>query len=192
MSTSAKPQRIFLSYAREDKRHVEKLAMFLKDSGHLVWWDQEIHAGIDYRQEIAEQLRTSEPQAVLMADTTQENQGRIPLHSNDRKQEVLVTVTRLPTHNNVRLGRETELQALKEKGAVANYLGPSKDSNWSDWYVISGITAEGKEFYFRRWFTDKDVVSVEFEYTADKIGLYNDVIGAMTTGGRFQIDTEKH
>lgn len=323
MTTQSRSKRVFISYSREDKKHAKKLADFLLSSGHTVWWDQEIHAGSDYREEISKELRSAEkviviwtshsikstfvideaqranherklipvtmdvseppmgfghlhsvsaidlesefpailaavesrpapnqaqslrklnrqkklliasviglaaiigtlfitfrpesstslkelnpdldytwyyseslgvrfpyPQAVLMVDSTHENEGRIPLHSRDREEEVLVTVSRLPSHNNPRLGRRSELHKLKEEGATVNYLGPSNESNWDDWYVISGITKDGNEFYLRRWYTDRDVVSIEFDYPADKIGLYNDAIGAMTLEGRFQI-----
>ncbi|MBC7980428.1 MAG: toll/interleukin-1 receptor domain-containing protein [Armatimonadetes bacterium] len=325
---SPAPRRIFISYSREDKKHAKKLADFLVSCGHIVWWDQEIHAGTDYRQEIAVQLKAADkvivlwtshsvkstfvideaqranhdqklipvtmdvseppmgfghlhavcatdlesefpailaavesrpapnqahslrklkrqkkvliafvlvlilgsigayvasrpsasasldglnpaldyvwyyseslgvrfpyPQAALMVDTTHESEGRIPLRSRDRKEEVVVSVSRVPSHNNPRLGREDELQNLKKEGATVNYLGPSNESNWKDWYAISGTNSNGDEFYIRRWYTDRDVVSIEFEYSADKIGLYNDAIGAMTLGGRFQIVSKKH
>jgi len=321
-------KRVFISYSREDKKHAKKLADFLSSCGHIVWWDQEIHAGSDYRQEISKALKSADkvivlwtshsvkstfvideaqranndgklvpvtmdvseppmgfghlhavsavdlesefpailaavesrpapnqaqslrklrhqkkvliasvivlaavvaglfvvfrptgtaslkelnpaleytwyyseslgvrfpyPQAALMVDSTHENEGRIPLHARDRKQEVLVTVSRLPSHNSPRLGREAEFQKLKEEGATVNYLGPSNESNWDDWYAISGIKSDGDEFYIRRWYTDKDVVSIEFEYPVEKIGLYNDAIGAMTLGGRFQIIRDRH
>lgn len=323
MTTQVKSKRVFISYSREDKKHARKLAEYLLSCGHVVWWDQEIHAGADYRQEIAKELKSADkvivlwtshsvkstfvideaqranhagklvpvtmdvseppmgfghlhavsavdleseypailaavesraapnqaqslrklkrqkklliasviamalviaglfaifrpkksitlddlnpaldytwyyseslgvrfpyPQAALMVDTTQENAGRIPLHARDRKQEVLVTVSRLPSHNSPKLGRDAEYQRLKEEGFTVNYLGPSNEANWSDWYVISGIAKDGDEFYYRRWYTDKDVVSIEFKYAAEKIGLYNDAISAMTLGGRFEI-----
>ncbi|MES2660414.1 MAG: toll/interleukin-1 receptor domain-containing protein [Verrucomicrobiota bacterium] len=328
MTDPIQPKRVFISYSREDKKHAKKLADFLLSCGHVVWWDQEIHAGSDYRQEISKELNLADkvivlwtshsvkstfvideaqranhagklvpitmdvseppmgfghlhavsavdldsefpailaavesrsapnqahslrklkhqrriltasvvfltmliaglvwilrpttstsleglnpaldytwyyseslgvrfpyPQAALMVDTTHENEGRIPLHARDRKQEVVVTVSRLPSHNSPRLGREDDLKKLKEEGATVNYLGPSNESNWDDWYAISGIKSSGDEFYVRRWYTDKDVVSIEFEYSAEKIGLYNDAIGAMTLGGRFEIVHRKH
>ena len=320
MSSLDQPKKIFISYAREDKKHAGGLADFLVSSGHVVWWDQEIHAGTDFRQEISAQLADADkvvvlwtshsvkssfvideaqraneamklipvtmdvsdppmgfghlhavcavdlesefpailaavesrpapnqarclkrlrlqkkfliamllvlasiaaglfllsrepdnvpdlaldytdyeseslgvrfiyPRAVLMVDTTHEDEGRIPLHTRDRTQEVVVTVTRLPSHGNPRLGREDEARALEAGGAVVNYLGPSKESNWRDWYVISGIGANRNEFYYRRWYTDRDVVSIEFDYAPEKIDRYNEVIPAMTQGDRFQID----
>lgn len=327
MTNLSQSKRVFISYSREDKKHAKKLADFLSSCGHTVWWDQEIHAGSDYRQEISKELKAADkvivlwtshsvkstfvideaqranhdgklvpvtmdvseppmgfghlhavnavdlesefpailaavgsrpapnqakslrklkhqkrvlmasvivlilavaglfvglrptastsldelnpaldytwyyseslgirfpyPQAALMVDSTHENEGRIPLHARDRKQEVQVTVSRLPSHNSPRLGREAELQKLKGEGVTVNYLGPSNESNWEDWYAISGINSAGDEFYLRRWYTDSDVVSIEFEYSADKIGLYNDAIGAMTLGGRFQIIRKK-
>ena len=328
MSSPNQPKKIFISYAREDKKHAKGLADFLVSCGHLVWWDQEIHAGTDYRQEISTQLAAADkvvvlwtshsvkssfvideaqraneamklipvtmdvseppmgfghlhavcaidleseypailaavesrpapnqarslkklrlqkkfliallfvlaliaagvfwsshrsggdplcdldpaldytfyeseslgvrfvyPRAVLIVDTTHEHEGRIPLHTRDRMQEVVVTATRLPSHNNPRLGRDAEVRNLEADGAAVNYLGPSKESNWSDWYVISGIRANKNEFYYRRWYTDKEVVSIEFDYAPEKIDLYNGAIPAMTLEDRFQIISGKH
>jgi len=148
-----------------------------------------LNAALDYTWYHSEalDLRFPYPQAALMVDTTKEKEGRLPLHSRDRKQEVLITRTRLPSHNNVRVGRQLESEKLASEGDQANYLGPVNESNWSNWYVISGRKSNGDEFYYRRWYTDKDVVSIEFEYSPEKIGLYNDAIGAMTLDGRFQI-----
>ncbi|MDB4462918.1 toll/interleukin-1 receptor domain-containing protein [Akkermansiaceae bacterium] len=246
MTSQGEPKRVFISYSREDKKHAKKLADFLLSCGHVVWWDQEIHAGSDYRQEISKELKLADkvivlwtshsvkstfvvdeaqrannygklvpvtmnfseppmgfghlhavsavdlesefplilaavksrpapnqaqilralkrqkkvliattvvaltivvvgllmvfrpvsstslkdlnpaldyawhyseslgvcfpyPRAALMVDTTHENEGRIPLHARDRKQEVLVVVSRLPSHDSPRLGREAEL-----------------------------------------------------------------------------------
>jgi TIR domain len=318
-------QKVFVSYAREDKRHIEKLARFLESNGHTVWWDHLLIAGEDYREKILQQIDGADkvvvvwsnhsvkspfvideaqrannlnklvpvimdvseppmgfghihavtaknleseypailasvenrqpptrdqdrrqiktlrlllttvsalllalligygtyyiyttvvprdlttglnpalnyqiyyseklgikmvyPKSRLMVDTTQEEQGRIPLHTAERHQEVLVSRSPLPDHNNPRIGRRLEREALMGQGYTINYAGPSNPSNWEDWYILSGEKPNGNEFYYRRWYTEKDVVSIEFDYSKAMVGFYDDAIGAMTLKDRFQ------
>ncbi len=47
---------VFISYAREDRPKVEKLAQALTQKGMRVWWDPEIKTGAGFRQEIADAL----------------------------------------------------------------------------------------------------------------------------------------
>lgn len=43
---------IFLSYAREDRTYVEKLARALEAAGHDVWWDRRLDSGEEFSTEI--------------------------------------------------------------------------------------------------------------------------------------------
>ena len=47
---------VFISYSREDRPKVEKLANALTQKGLRVWWDPEIKTGAGFRQEIADAL----------------------------------------------------------------------------------------------------------------------------------------
>lgn len=127
------------------------------------------------------------PQAVLQVDTTQEKAGKIPLITKDRQVEVLISRYPLPDHNNIRIGCRKEREELEEKGYTFNYIGPRKDKNWSNWYILTGLSPNDDEYFYKRWYTDKDVVSIEFNYPKSKIGLYNDVIPAMTLENRFKV-----
>lgn len=49
-------RKVFVSYAREDKGHIEKLAKFLERNGHTVWWDHLLLAGEHYREKIIKQI----------------------------------------------------------------------------------------------------------------------------------------
>jgi hypothetical protein len=60
------------------------------------------------------------------------------------------------------------------------------DPKGEDWYILSGEKPNGDEFYYRRWYTSKDVVSIEFDYPKAVLNVYHDVIEAMTLKGRFQ------
>jgi hypothetical protein len=121
------------------------------------------------------------PKSRLMVDTTQEAQGRIPLITATRQREVLVTRTPLPDHKKAEVGQKLEREKLAGYGYTFNY-----DPKGEDWYILSGEKPNGDEFYYRRWYTSKDVVSIEFDYPKAVLTVYHDVIEAMTLKGRFQ------
>ena len=56
---------IFLSYAREDRAFVERLARVLEQAGHDVWWDRHIDGGEEFATEIEQALDKAD--AVLVA-----------------------------------------------------------------------------------------------------------------------------
>ena len=76
---------------------------------------------------------------------------------------VQVLRTALPEHKDVKVGREQEIEDLKRMDYTLTYVAPEKEQNWSNWYVLSGVK-RGTEFYFRRWYSDDSVVSLEFIY----------------------------
>ena len=47
---------IFVSYSSNDRARARRLATFLQDNGHTVWWDRELIIGGDFEQEIDQQL----------------------------------------------------------------------------------------------------------------------------------------
>lgn len=47
---------IFLSYAHEDRAMAQLLSARFQSSGYSVWWDDGIHAGSDWRDELTRQL----------------------------------------------------------------------------------------------------------------------------------------
>ena len=59
------------------------------------------------------------------------------------------------------------------------YAAPEDDQNWGNWYVLSGI-GFGTEFYFRRWYLDDSVVSMEFRYPKQLTPLFDDIVATIT------------
>lgn len=59
------PADIFISYAREDRARIEKLAAALEAEGFSLWWDRDIAGGTEFTSET--ELRLSEAKAVLVA-----------------------------------------------------------------------------------------------------------------------------
>jgi len=56
---------VFISYAREDRAKVEKLARALGQRGLHVWWDPEIKTGAGFREEIAQALSNTKSVIVV-------------------------------------------------------------------------------------------------------------------------------
>lgn len=136
-------------------------------------------------------IRMVYPQARLMVDTTREAQGRIPLITADRRQEVVVTRLARTGPDDPQVAREAERQRLHDRGYQINYSAPLNPASRANWYVLSGMKPDGTEFYYRRWYVDDDIVSIEFEYNREEIGFYNKAIDAMTLNGRFEMASRR-
>jgi hypothetical protein len=163
-------------------------------AGYFLWDKWTMLGGLDptldYRRFRSSRmgLEFVYPQAHLTADTTQEDKGIIRLMSPERNVEALLRRTKLPEHSNVRVGRDIEEKKLRELGYSINYLGPREEANWSNWYIVSGTKPDGTEYYYKRWYTNKDVVSIDFDYPKELIPLYDKIIEVMMSEKRFRID----
>ncbi len=56
---------VFISYSREDRPKVEKIAHALNQRGLRVWWDPEIKTGAGFRQEIGDALNSTRSVIVM-------------------------------------------------------------------------------------------------------------------------------
>ncbi len=65
----AKRPRIFISYSRQDIAVTKALARYLEKQGFDPWWDHEIPAGRDFREEIGEQLESAVAVIVIWSET---------------------------------------------------------------------------------------------------------------------------
>ncbi|MFL6852525.1 MAG: TIR domain-containing protein [Sphingomicrobium sp.] len=63
--TGAAMASIFLSYARDDVTRARRVAEVLEKAGHLVWWDQHLHAGSRFSAEIDAALKKADLVVVL-------------------------------------------------------------------------------------------------------------------------------
>jgi hypothetical protein len=142
----------------------------------------DLDPSLDYRSFHSSRLNLEfvYPQAQLTVDTTQEDKGIIPLLSPLRKVEVVIRRTKLPEHSNIRIGRDMEEKKVRDLGYSVNYLGPREEANWSDWYIVTGTKPDGSEYFYKRWYTHKDVVSIEFDYPQERLEVYNKIIADMT------------
>ena len=57
--------KIFISYSRDDKAVIEKLATTLEAKGHDVWWDRHIKAGSMYEKDIESALHNCDSVVVV-------------------------------------------------------------------------------------------------------------------------------
>ena len=93
----------------------------------------------------------------------------------------MVTIRRndLPAVKDIKLAQQNEVDELKRNNSTPTYIAPEKEQNWSNWYVISGLS-RGNVFYYRRWHTEDSVVSIEFFFPADMKPKFDPWIPNMT------------
>ena len=120
------------------------------------------------------------PNNILTLDNTERQRSQLTLRDGDGQPVVKVLKAPLPQIKDPKIGRQSEIDALTRMNFVVTYLAPEKDKNWSNWYVISGVN-HGTEFYFRRWYCDDGVVSMEFTYPKERAPLFDPLIQPMTS-----------
>jgi hypothetical protein len=123
------------------------------------------------------------PMKQLALDTTVEHLHRLPMLNRQGNAEVEITRAPMPSHRSPLQGSAEEQKSLKEKGWRITYIAPQVDPSSKNWYVIAGLTADGRHFYTRRWYTAGDVVSMEFNYAPEYKALYDKIIVDMTLRG---------
>ncbi len=116
------------------------------------------------------------PQKHLMVDNSREPLGTLTLVSPERQVEARITRAKRSHNLSIRNEREDKTAELQQKGFELNYVAPRKEADWSNWYVLSGVMPDGREFYYKRWHIDSDFVSFEFEYPQSKLDIYHTII----------------
>jgi hypothetical protein len=57
---------VFISYARRDRPHAERLAHALETAGFTVWWDvDDLHSGLSFNRAIQQALESAQRVVVL-------------------------------------------------------------------------------------------------------------------------------
>ncbi len=64
---------VFISYSRDDRPRIEKLAEALTASGHSVWWDRHIRGGAAFAKDIEQQLHKAD--AIVVAWSSSANES---------------------------------------------------------------------------------------------------------------------
>ncbi len=119
------------------------------------------------------------PINILSLDTTERKQRRLTLRDGEGHPRVRILRTALPDFKDVKLGRQREKDELEKLGYTLTYIAPEKDDNWKNWYVLSGVT-NNTVFYYRRWYFEKSVGSIEFIFPKELAPLYDKLIPTMT------------
>jgi hypothetical protein len=119
----------------------------------------------------------------LMLDTTKENLQHLPMLNAQGEIEVEIFRGPLPKNADPIRGSAEEQTKLKEQGWLINYVAPQVNPEQKNWYVVSGLMPNGWNYYFRRWYTKGDVVSIEFRYRPEFKALYDKIIEDMTLRG---------
>ena len=119
------------------------------------------------------------PTNVLSLDTTERKQRRLTLRDGDGRPRIRILRTGLPSSRDIKLARQQEIEQLEKLSYTLTYIAPEHERNWKNWYVLSGIT-NNTVFYFRRWYVEDSVVSIEFIFPKELAPLYDKLIPAMT------------
>ena len=122
------------------------------------------------------------PMAELTVDTEKQDENIISMFNLEKEVEVLIT-RKVPEHRDVRKARDDERRDLISRGFHVNFSYPQPGEAWSNWYMLTGhnrLTLE--EFYYKRWFTERDVVSIEYNYKKERVRTYNEIIKHMVYG----------
>jgi hypothetical protein len=119
------------------------------------------------------------PNNILSLDTTERKQGILTFRDGEGHPRVKVLRTALPDLKDVKLGRQHEKEQLERLSYTLTYVAPERDQNWKNWYVLSGVK-NNTAFYFRRWYVEDSVVSIEFLYPKELDPLYDKLIPMMT------------
>ena len=77
---------IFVSYKAEDRRRVEPLVRALEADGFSVWWDTQIAAGAEWREDIQEHLDSARCVLVIWSKRSVGREGRFVRDEADRAQ----------------------------------------------------------------------------------------------------------
>ena len=64
---------LFISYSRNDRPVIEKLAVALEEAGHSVWWDRHIRGGAAFAKDIESQLQKAD--AIIVAWSSDANES---------------------------------------------------------------------------------------------------------------------
>jgi hypothetical protein len=118
------------------------------------------------------------PNNIFSMDTTERAQRKLSLRDGEGRQIILISRTPLPAHRDIKTGRQEEVNELTKMGYTLTYIAPEKENNWSNWYVVSGVK-RGTEFYFRRWYSEDSVVSMEFMYPKEQAPFFDNIISTM-------------
>jgi hypothetical protein len=122
------------------------------------------------------------PMKQLTLDTTKEQQRRLPMMNYKGEIEVEIYRSSLSIRDPIQ-SSALEQKAVLQAGHTINYVAPQVNPEKKNWYVISGKLADGRDYYFRRWHTSGDMVSIEFRTQPELKALYDKIIPDMTLGG---------
>jgi adenylate cyclase len=65
--------KVFLSYSRDDVAAAKRLAAFIDDAGHQVWWDHQIEGGSRFTAEIDRELKGADAVVVMWTKSSVES-----------------------------------------------------------------------------------------------------------------------
>lgn len=116
------------------------------------------------------------PQQHLTLVTMREHEHRLAMINHKSETEITIFRSPLPQHRDPIRANKDEEARLTEAGYRVTYMGPQIEAERKRFYVIAGRHPDGRIFYNRRWFTDRDMVSAEYVYAPEFKALYDKII----------------
>jgi hypothetical protein len=119
------------------------------------------------------------PKAELTIDVEKQGEGIIPMFNLQKEIEVQIT-RKSVERPDIQRARDEEKQHLVSSGAHINLSYPQPGDVWRNWYVLSGWNkSTHDEFYYKRWYVQDEVISMEFNYKKERVRTYDDIIKHM-------------
>jgi hypothetical protein len=108
-----------------------------------------------------------------------QREGIIPMFNLQKEIEVQITRRRVERPD-IQIARDEEKQHLVSSGAHINLSYPQPGDVWRNWYVLSGWNkSTHDEFYYKRWYVQDELISMEFNYKKERVRTYDDIIKHM-------------
>ena len=118
------------------------------------------------------------PSNILSLNDRKRNENQLFLQDGEGQIRVKINRGAIEDTHDVKLAREHELAALEKMNNTVTYVAPEKEKNWSNWYVLSGVS-NNTVFYFRRWYEKDSILSMEFFFPKNQQPLYEFLIPNM-------------
>lgn len=118
------------------------------------------------------------PNNIFSVDSTESVHHELILRDGEGNVRVKITRTALPDEKDIKAGRAKEKDELERLGYKITYFWPQKDSDWRNYYVLTGV-GFNMVFYYRRWYLGDSVGSLEFTFPKEQSPVYESIITTM-------------
>lgn len=116
------------------------------------------------------------PNNVFSIDLSEHLQHRLLFVDGEGRTRIKITRASFVGVRDIKQDRQEEEGRLKGYGNVVTFVSPEKD--WANWYIITGLN-DNNVFYYRRWYLQNSIGSIEFTFPKGQSSLYDRIIATM-------------